>query len=168
MQFLTISLSWQIKTSIWVIKRMKNFKQLQNLLIYWWNVELKTKKWKVQISRFARISFTDGSRCKKKRSSLLCMQKNHLVLILLCFNTMSVIYPTFCNVQFLPQLTILTGEKRRSSNWVIPKSTQYVSVTNHTLHIKNSGFPAHRAIISVLARNRGGWSALPSWGELLL
>ena len=56
LQFLTISLSWQIKTSIWVIKRMTNFKQLKNLLIYVWNIALRTENWKVQISNFARMS----------------------------------------------------------------------------------------------------------------
>ena len=29
------------------------------------------------------------------------------MLVLLCFNTMSVIYPTFCKVRFLPHLTII-------------------------------------------------------------
>ena len=44
---------------------------------------------------------------KRRRSSFIMYVKESLsVIVLLCYSIMSIIYPTFCNVQFLPHLAI--------------------------------------------------------------
>ena len=74
LQFLTISLSWQIKTSIWVIERITNVKQLKYLLIGgMFSLEQKIGRFKFLVLQVYQLKMVADA--KRRRSSFIMYVK---------------------------------------------------------------------------------------------